>query len=154
MEEELFWADQIAKQVVSNVRELEGFLVRVLAFASLTKQPLTVELVRKVLYREDSSGGQEKIDFERIVSCVCRHYSYRLTDLRSNSRAKDLSFARQLTMYLMKKMTSRSLREIGNFLGRKDHSTVIHAFDKVEESAEKDCALRSTIKKLEEEILR
>jgi chromosomal replication initiator protein len=147
-------AEFIAQEVISNVRELEGSLVRVLAFASLTKQPLTIELARKVLHRERDPKKQEKIGFARIASCVCKHYSYRLSDLRSNSRAKDLSFARQLTMYLMKKMTSKSLREIGSFLGRKDHSTVIHAFDRVEENAQKDSILRTTIKRLEEEILR
>lgn len=147
-------AEFIAQEAVSNVRELEGSLVRVLAFASLTKQQLSLDLVSKVLRREATPKQKEKIDFARIAACVCKHYSYRLSDLRSNSRAKDLSFARQLTMYLMKKMTRRSLREIGSFLGRKDHSTVIHAFDRVEENAAKDSTLRSTIRRLEEEILR
>lgn len=147
-------AEFIAQHAVSNVRELEGSLVRVLAFSSLTKQQLNIELVRKVLHREPDPKKKEKINFDRIASCVCKHYSYRLSDLRSNSRAKDLSFARQLTMYLMKKMTRKSLREIGGFLGRKDHSTVIHAFDRVQENAEKDSDLRSTIRRLEEEILR
>ena len=147
-------AEFIAQEAMSNVRELEGSLVRVLAFSCLTKQPLSVELARKVLHREHDAQKKQKIDFDRIASCVCKHYSYRLSDLRSNSRAKDLSFARQLTMYLMKKMTRKSLREIGSFLGRKDHSTVIHAFDKVHENAEKDSNLRTTIRRLEEEILR
>lgn len=147
-------AEFIAQEVVSNVRELEGSLVRVLAFSSLTKQPLTLDLARKVLHRVNDAQKQDVIDFARIASCVCKHYSYRLSDLRSNSRARDLSFARQLTMYLMKKMTTKSLREIGSFLGRKDHSTVIHAFDRVEENAQKDSILRTTIKRLEEEILR
>jgi chromosomal replication initiator protein len=147
-------AEFIAQHAISNVRELEGSLVRVLAFSSLTKQELTLELARKVLHREHDAKKKEKIGFDKIASCVCKHYSYRLSDLRSNSRAKDLSFARQLTMYLMKKMTRKSLREIGSFLGRKDHSTVIHAFDKVQENVEKDSDLRSTVRRLEEEILR
>ena len=147
-------AEFIAQEVVSNVRELEGSLVRILAFASLTKQPLSIELAQKVLQRDGVPQKTTAVDFDRIAACVCRHYSYRLSDLRSNSRAKDLSFARQLAMYLMKKMTSRSLREIGSFLGRKDHSTVIHAFDRVEENVQKDSTLRTTIKRLEEEILR
>lgn len=147
-------AEFIAQEVVSNVRELEGSLVRVLAFASLTKQSLSIGLAQKVLQREEAGIQKEKIDFDKIAACVCRHYSYRLSDLRSNSRAKDLSFVRQLAMYLMKKMTDKSLREIGSFLGRKDHSTVIHAFDKVKENAQKDNVLRTTIKLLEEEILR
>lgn len=147
-------AEFIAQEVVSNVRELEGSLVRILAFASLTKQPLSIELAQRVLQRDGVPQKTTAVDFDRIAACVCRHYSYRLSDLRSNSRAKDLSFARQLAMYLMKKMTSRSLREIGSFLGRKDHSTVIHAFDRVEENVQKDSKLRTTIKRLEEEILR
>ena len=144
----------IAQQPVSNIRELEGTLVRILAFASLTKQSITLELVRKVLSQEPVHRIEELVDFNKIVSCVCKHYAYKLSDLRSENRSKDLSFARQVTMYLMKKMTGKSLKEIGSFLGRKNHSTVLHAFDRVLEAVEKDASIKTTVHNLEAEILR
>lgn len=149
-------AEYIARQSVSNVRELEGSLVRLLAFSNLTKQPLSLDLAKRVLGGQCGQSKKEKknIDFGNITERVCKHYSYKLSDLRSNSRAKELSLVRQIAMYLMKKMTDKSLREIGTFLGRKDHSTVIHAFDRVERTVKQDATLRSTLKTLEEDILR
>jgi len=147
-------AEFIASQVISNVRELEGLLVRILAFASLTRQPLSLEVARKVCAQTIPESRKEKIDFERITSCVCKFYSYKLSDLRSDSRAREIALVRQVAMYLMKKMTDKSLREIGIYLGRKDHSTVIHAFDRVRETMEKDGGLRAVVEKLESEILR
>lgn len=146
-------AEFIGAHVVSNVRELEGLLVRILAFASLTRQPLSLELARKVLSQTVPERRQEKIDFERITSHVCKFYSYKLSDLRSDSRARDIVQVRQVAMYLMKKMTDKSLREIGIYLGRKDHSTVIHAFDRVKKSMQQDNELRAIVEKLESEIL-
>ena len=149
-------AECIAREGSSNVRELEGALVRVIAFASLTQQILTVDVVRKVLFHHTpaSSKSDNVINFHAIAAAVCKRYSYSLADLRSNSRAKDLSLARQVTMYLMKKMTAKSLREIGIFLGRKDHSTVIHAFDKIKETMQVNDSVRATVASLEAEIAR
>ena len=148
-------AEYIAREVVSNVRELEGSLVRILAFASLTRQPLSLDLARKVLQQsQQASKREEKVGFERIIDCVCKFYSYKLSDLRSESRVKDIAWVRQVAMYLMKKMTDKSLREIGNYLGRKDHSTVLHAFDRVQVTMQANAELRLVVEKLEEEILR
>ena len=146
-------AQIIAQQATSNIRELEGALVRVLAFASLTKQHITYELVCKVLSQEPIAQ-EESVDFSRITASVCKHYSYKLSDLRSDDRSKELSFARQIAMYLMKKMTGKSLKEIGGFLGRKNHSTVLHACDKIIEAVEKDPLIKTIVHNLETEILR
>lgn len=147
-------AEYIAQYAESNVRELEGSLIRILAFASLTKQLVSLELAQRVLGGQKVEQVKNKIDFNRIADTVCSHYSYSLTDLRSNNRSKELSLARQIAMYLMKKMTDKSLREIGTFLGRKDHSTVIHAFSKVHKSVEDDLVLRRTVQSFEDAILR
>jgi len=147
-------AEYIARHVDSNVRELEGSLVRIFAFSSLTRQALTLDLAKTVLGNTSPVyKNNDKIDFGKITSHVCKLYSYSLAELRSSNRAKELSFARQIAMYLMKKMTDRSLREIGAFLRRKDHSTVIHAYERVAKIVQHDAELRSTIKALEEEIL-
>ncbi|NBV29850.1 chromosomal replication initiator protein DnaA, partial [bacterium] len=147
-------AEYVAHKADSNVRELEGSLIRILAYASLTKQPLSLELAQKVLAGQQAKKEEISIDFNKITHLVCKRYSYRLSDLRSTSRAKELSLVRQIAMYLMKKMTDKSLREIGIFLGRKDHSTVIHAFEKIEQTVKKDALFGSTLKALEEDILR
>ena len=142
----------IASRVVSNVRELEGSLIRVMAFASLTKQPITIELAQKVLIRAQEVN-KHAVGFERIVKCVSKYYSYDLSALRSKNRSKDLSFVRQVTMFLMKKITDKSLRDIGIFLGGRDHSTVMHALDKVQTHAQENNEFQTTLKQIEEDIL-
>jgi chromosomal replication initiator protein len=143
----------IALQVDSNIRELEGALVRVLAFASLTNQSVGIELAKKVLLRVQSHDTIG-VDFRKIVKCVARFYPYSLNDLRSKRRNKNLSFARQVAMFLMKRTTDKSLRDIGHFLGGRDHSTVMHALDKVEQYMEKNPGFSDQLRRMEREILR
>lgn len=143
----------IATRVVSNVRELEGSLIRVMAFAALTKQPITMELVQKVLIRAQEPT-QVQVGLERIVKCVNKYYPYDLNELRSKNRNKELTVARQITMFLMKKVTDKSLRDIGIFLGGRDHSTVMHALDKVQMQAQENPEFGQQLRKIEEEILR
>jgi chromosomal replication initiator protein len=142
----------IASLVISNVRELEGSLVRVMAFASLTKQPITMELAQKVLIRA-GHNNKAAIGFEHIVKCIGKHYSYDLLALRSKNRSKELSFVRQVTMFLMKKVTDKSLRDIGLFLGGRDHSTVMHALDKVQSYALENSEFKQKLCRIEEDIL-
>jgi len=142
----------IALRTATNIRELEGALIRVIAFASLTKQPVSLELARKVLIRIDEPQGGAAVDLERVAKCVGRHYSYTSYDLKSKNRNKDLSFARQVAMFLMKKMTDRSLRDIGYYLGGKDHSTVMHALKKIQTHATDDASFAAQLKRIEEEI--
>jgi len=143
----------IASKVESNIRELEGALIRVLAFASLTQQPVTMELANKVLLRVQGQqvGGA---DFNRVVKCVSKYFSYNLRDLRSKKRSKELSFARQLAMFLMKRTSDKSLRDIGQFLGGRDHSTVMHALTRVENYLKKNPDFLQKVKRMEREICR
>lgn len=141
----------IASREVLNIRELEGAFVRVMAFASLTKQNVTLDLAKKVLQRIDSQPISS--DFERIVRCITKYYSYDIAELRSKSRNKDLSLARQITMFLMKKVTDKSLRDIGEFLGGRDHSTVMHAINKVEEQAHQVTEFKERLHRMEQEII-
>jgi chromosomal replication initiator protein len=143
----------VATRTISNVRELEGALIRVLAFATLTKQAVTLDLAKRVLVREPEEK-QMHTDFDTIMACVARYYSYTLDDLRSKSRNKDLSFARQVAMFLMKKATNKSLRDIGDFLGGRDHSTVMHAISKVEAHAQEHGEFQEQLKRMEQEALR
>lgn len=145
-------AQFIALQAPCNIRELEGALIRVLAFASLTKQEVTIDLARKVLQRVQYSKPQQMVDFERIVNCLSKHYPYTLQDLRSKHRSKELSEVRHIAIFLMKKLTDKSFRDIGSFLGGRDHSTIMHGMQKVEEYIQQNSALQVKIQLLEREI--
>jgi chromosomal replication initiator protein len=142
----------IASQVVSNIRQLEGALIRVVAFASITKQPVSLELAQKVLQRTYKEPTQQSIDFSHVISSIAHHYSVTLSDLRSKNRSKQLSLARQIAMYFMKKLTDKSLHEIALYLGRQDHSTVIHAFRQIEQRTKSDVLFGKQIYGIEQEL--
>lgn len=144
-------ANVIARRTISNVRELEGSLIRVLAFASLTNQSVTVDLIGKVLGHEQQSHSVI-IEFDAITKVIQKHYFYGLTELRSKNRTKDISLARQITMYLMKQVTHKSLREIGEFLNRKDHTTIAHAIARIDELRKIDSDLDNRLLNLEREL--
>ncbi|MGZ6254624.1 MAG: chromosomal replication initiator protein DnaA [Candidatus Chromulinivorax sp.] len=145
-------ANLIARRAISNVRELEGSLIRVLAFASLTNQAVTVDLISKVLGQEQPSSHSVIIEFDAVTKVIQKHYFYGLTELRSKNRTKDISLARQITMYLMKQVTNKSLREIGEFLNRKDHTTIAHAIARIDELRKIDADLDSRLLNLEKEL--
>lgn len=146
-------AQFIAQQNIYSVRELEGALIRVLAYASLTGQLITIDLVRKVLgtsYEQKSVVSQ--VDFATIVNLIKKHLSYDLSMLRSKDRSKGVNHARQLAMYLMKQYTNKSFREIGEFLDRKDHTTITHAVQKITALKACDEKLAFFLRTLEEEL--
>lgn len=146
-------AQVIAQQEIASVRELEGALIRVLAYASLTNQPLSVDLVRKVL-----GVGQEMrtvttpVDFKVIVGQVKKYFSFDLEALRSKDRSKNISLARHVAMYLMKRYTNASLREIGEYLERHDHTTITHALQRITSLRTYDDQLSATLKNIEDEL--
>lgn len=146
----------IAARDFMNIRELEGALVRVIACASLTKQPITLELAHKVLGDAYKPAHilQQAADFDRVIKCVRKYYSYDLPELRSKSRNKNISFVRQITMFLMKRVTDKSLRDIGEYLGGRDHSTVMHAIDRIEQQIESRLDFQAHLKRMEQEIVR
>lgn len=145
--------DFIASRILSNIRALEGALVRVEAFATLTNQPITIELARQVLLHIDTPKKKnDNVLLENILKAVAKRYSVSVHDLRSKKRQKDISCARQTAFYLMKKHTISSLQAIGNYVGGRDHSTVIHAITKVESGLDENQILRRRIKLLEQDI--
>jgi len=146
-------ASFIASYVVSNVRELEGALIRVMAFSALTSQPVTVELAKKVLMRSTESHSH-LVDFDSVIRCLSKHYPYSLEELRSKNRGKDLANVRQIAMFLMKKVTGKSLRDVGHFLGGRDHSTVMHAVGCIERRALADHAFGELLRRIEQDVMR
>lgn len=144
----------LASHVTSNIRELEGALIRVIAFAHLTKEPISLDLVQKVFFNDTEGVEKRVVDFKAVVKAVSKYFPYSLEELRSENRNKDLVLARQLTMYIMKNNTSRSLREIGSYLGDRNHTTVKHALSKIEQYIVKDTKLQKQISLIEKEFER
>jgi len=127
----------IASRIKSNVRELEGSLIRLIAYASLTGQeislPLTQDVLKNVLDHE-----QKAVTIESIQKYVADYYNLKLVDLKSRNNSKSVAMPRQIAMYLCKSLTRASLPEIGRSFGGKHHSTVIHSIRKVEDLRKRD----------------
>src|SRR5262245_3440422 len=137
----------MASRFKSNIRELEGSLIRLIAYASLTTTPLTIELAQEVL-RGSTDHEQKAITIEQIQKFVAEYYQLKLTELKSRNNAKSVAMPRQIAMYLCKSLTHASLPEIGRSFGGKHHSTVIHSIRKVEDMRGKDTAFNSQISNL------
>lgn len=144
-------AEYIAEAVDHNIRDLEGALVRVIAFGALTQQPISLVLAQKVLQRPLHQPKQP-IDFNKIFEVMKKHFSCKLSCLQSKTRNKDAVQSRQIAMFLMKKYTDKSLREIGISLGGRDHSTVMHAYAKIEQKIEQDVHFAQKMKMIEQDI--
>ena len=124
--------DYIAKNVKSNIRDLEGSLNRVNAFSSLQKRELTLELAQEALKDTISTDGNKIVTVDHIIDIVAEHFNITQNDIYSNSRSRNVAYPRQIAMYLSKKLTTNSVTDIGKFLGNRDHSTIIHGYDKIE----------------------
>jgi chromosomal replication initiator protein len=120
----------IAKNLRSNVRELEGALRKILAFASFHARPITVELAREAL-RDLLSASTAQVTVELIQRTVADYYKIKVADMYSKRRPSNIAMPRQVAMYLAKEMTQKSLPEIGELFGGRDHTTVLHAVRKI-----------------------
>ncbi len=139
--------DFLARKITSNVRELEGALNRVVAYAELVGRPVTLDLVREVL-ADLLRANDRKITVDEIQRAVAEYYNLRLSELLSARRSRNIARPRQVAMYLAKQLTERSLPEIGRRFGGRDHTTVIHAVRKIEELRRQDSALDEDICRL------
>ena len=143
----------LSNTMKSNIRELEGSLVRLGAYASLTGQVITLEMAKTVL--RDLIGDKKKIvAMDDIQEAVCTQFHVKMTELKSRRRSKTLVHPRQIAMYLCRELTDASYPEIGRQFGGKDHTTIIHACRQVAKARETDTALQTTIETLKEKILR
>ena len=134
----------LAHRIVSNVRELEGALKRVVAYASLVGRPITPEMTQEVL-RDLLRSNDRKITIEEIQRRVAEYYNVRLADMLSARRARAVARPRQVAMYLSKQLTTRSLPEIGRKFGGRDHTTVIHAVRKIDELRQADSGIEEDV---------
>jgi chromosomal replication initiator protein len=134
----------IASRVKSNIRELEGSLTRMIAFCALTGRDMTVDLAQEVL--SDLWGEEEKIiSIDQIQRKVCDFFGIKISDLKAQNRTKAVAFPRQIAMYLSRQLTHASLSEVGRAFGGKDHTTVLHAVDKIQNLLQEDPKLRKVV---------
>lgn len=137
----------MATRIKSNVRELEGSLIRLIAYASLTSKSITIELAQDVL-KNVVDRDERAITIEQIQKFTADYYQLKLTELKSRNNSKSVAMPRQVAMYLCKALTHASLPEIGRSFGGKHHSTVIHSIKKVEELRKKTPDFDQQIKNL------
>jgi chromosomal replication initiator protein len=141
----------LANASSNNVRELEGYLVRLGAYASLTSTPINLETARKVL-KDILVERSRELSIEDIIKKVSSHFNIKVTDLKSPKRLKAVVLPRQVAMYLARQLTTSSYPEIGERFGGKDHSTIIHAIRKVERMMEENYQLRQTVETLRQSL--
>ncbi len=140
-------ANFIAHQVKSNIRELEGMLNRVVAFASLTGRPLTLELAQETL-KDILPVDQQRVLAPEIIKFVSRHYGLKVSEIKSRNNAKQIAFPRQVAMYLCKQLTELSYPDIGKHFNNKHHSTVMYSVEKIEKLRATDSELDHTLDRM------
>ena len=138
----------IATKVQSNIRELEGALIRTVAFSSLTSSDTTLELARNVLKDVFPDGANQAISISNIQSEVCKFYQLTRADLVGSRRSRPIVLPRQVAMYLARELTDASLPKIGSAFGKRDHSTVLHATTKIEKLLNEKIELYNQIQEL------
>ena len=135
----------IATKIKSNIRELEGALIRIVAYSSLTNREITVDLATEALKDIISNKQNKSITIDLIQDVVAAYFNLRVEDLKSQRRTRNVAYPRQIAMYLSRKLTDMSLPKIGEEFGGRDHTTVIHAYEKISESLNNDESLENTI---------
>src|SRR5690349_14090730 len=137
----------LASNIKTNIRDLEGSLARLLAFADLTNQPLSIEFAQEVL-RDQIQPDMQRVDVHEIQRLVARHFSVTEESLRGKRRTDTIAFPRQIGMYIARNITDLSLAEIGAKFGGRDHTTVMHACQKIEGLIGNDKDVRKTVEEL------
>ncbi|HEY0415671.1 MAG TPA: chromosomal replication initiator protein DnaA [Gaiellaceae bacterium] len=138
----------IASRVSTNIRELEGALTRVVAFASLTGRALSVELAQDVLKDVFPQGESAQISIDRIQELVCERFGVTYEELTGDRRSQNIVYPRQVAMYLARELTDSSLPKIGKEFGGRDHTTVIHATSKIARLIREDRAVYNLVQEL------
>lgn len=143
--------EYIAINITSNIRELEGCLIKLLANASLSSKEINIELAKKTV-REIATDRKVNISIEYITKIVCETLNVEEDKLRDKNRKKEVVQARMIAMYLSKKLTKSSLKTIGLHFGGRDHSTVIHAFTSMEQLIDEDFSMKETVDSIKNKI--
>ena len=140
----------IAEKASSNIREIESFILNISKHASLNKSKIDINLVKQVLH--GFTSVRKYAGIEDIINSVTKHFGVQLSQLHSKRKLKSITLPRQITMYLARKLTNLSLEEIGGYMGGRDHTTVIHANEKIKRLKKSDCNLSAMLIKIENDI--
>lgn len=140
--------DLIAQNVVSNVRDLEAALTKILAFSELVKKDITVEIAQQLLRDTFSSPKQSNITIDTIIKVVSDYYNLSMSDIKGKKRTKNVMLPRQISLYIARELTEYSTTELGAEFGGRDHTTVMHSCQKIEELLRSDSTLVFTINTL------
>ena len=146
--------EYVANNIKSNIRELEGALNKICVYANLTKknEPITVEIAEEALKDLISPDAKREVTPEMIADIVANHYHITMDDLKSKKKNKEIAYPRQITMYLCRQHTDVPLQTIGNILGKRDHSTVLHGIEKIEKDIASNPSMKNTIDVLVKKI--
>ena len=143
----------IASHVESNVRELEGFLIRISAYSSLTNREIDLDLVKEVLKTLVKHNNKQEVSVEEIIKVVAGKMNVKISDVKAHNKNKNLVLARQVSMYLARKLTNFSYPDIGQKIGGRDHSTVIYANNKILKTIESDLNFKNMIQDIEDNVV-
>lgn len=143
----------IASHVESNIRELEGFLIRISAYSSLTNRAIDLDLVKEVLKTLVKHNNKQEVSVEEIIKVVAGKMNVKISDVKAHNKNKNLVLARQISMYLARKLTNFSYPDIGQKIGGRDHSTVIYANNKILKTIETDVNFKNMIQDIEDHVV-
>lgn len=143
----------IANRIHSNIRELEGALIRVMAFSSLTNSEITPELAAEALKDIIPPQKPKQITIDLVQKTVGDYFNLRIEEFKAKKRTRAVAFPRQIAMYLCRELTDNSLPKIGEEFGGRDHTTVIHAHEKISSDLNEDANLQSVVKEIQHRIL-
>jgi len=144
----------LANRIRTNIRRLEGALIRVASYAALTGKKLSIEVVESLLREILHEEGRYSLSIEVIQKKVAEHFDIRLADMTSKRRPENIAFPRQVAMFLARRMTDSSLSAIGEAFGGRDHGTVLHACRLVKDRMEVDANVRQVVSYLEKQLMR
>ena len=142
----------IATKIKSNIRELEGALIRIVAYSSLTNKEISIDLASEALKDIISNSSSKQVSIELIQDIVSSYFNLKVDDFKSTRRTRNVAYPRQIAMYLCRKLTDMSLPKIGEEFGGRDHTTVIHAYEKISQGLKNDEALKNTVSELSKRI--
>jgi chromosomal replication initiator protein len=143
--------DFLAKNHKANVRQIEGSLNRIYAYSSLSNLQITIPLLKRIL-PDICKSSNRIVSQEEIVSSVCSYFDLKPNDLLSNSRKKTITLGRHIAMYLSRKLTNASFPAIGKNFGGRDHSTVMHAYEKIDKSINQNSEFERVVSHIENNL--
>ena len=137
----------IATKTKSNIRELEGALIKLIAYSSVTRAPITMEMAQHAL-KHLATGPEKRITIDSIIRAVAERHTLQPSQLKMKSNERKIAYPRQIAMYITKELTNASLPEIGRAFGGKHHTTVLHSVQKIESLRQRDADLNRSIHSL------